>query len=543
MTSTDHTTIPRVLQGTAERLGPALALVDGDVEITFAELVERVDEAAAAFMAAGIGLGDRASIWAPNMWEWVVAVLGLQRAGGVLVPLNTRYKGNEAADILGRSGAKVLVTVNGFLGNDYVAMLRDAGVELPGVDRAEPDGPEPSLRKVVVLRGEAPEGTESWEEFLARGNHVSREEVEARAAAVTPDDLSDILFTSGTTGAPKGVMTAHGQNIRAYRSWAELVGLREGDRYLVIPPFFHSFGYKAGILASVIMGATIFPQAVFDAGEVVERMAKDSIALITGPPTLFSGILNHPDLASIDLSAWRLAVTGAAVVPVELVEGLRRDLGLESVITAYGLTEACGVVTACRKEDGAEIIAKTSGRAIPGVEVRAVDESGVPVPAGQPGEIVVRGYNVMLGYFEDPDATAEAIDGEGWLHTGDIGVMDEAGYVQITDRLKDMFIVGGFNAYPAEIEGLMLAHEGLAQVAVVSVPDGRLGEVGAAFVVPRPGATVDPDEVIAWCREQMANYKVPRIVRVVSELPLNASGKVLKFELRERLTEEAGSSS
>ncbi len=520
-------TIPRLLEGTAERLGEAPAVVDGDVQISFRELADQVQEAAAAFVASGIEAGDRASIWAPNMWEWVVAVLGLQRAGGVLVPLNTRYKGHEAADILTRSGAKVLLTVNGFLGNDYVAMLRDAGAPLP------------DLEKIVVLRGDAPEGTESWQELLAHSSEVSPEEVNARAASIGPDDLSDILFTSGTTGAPKGVMTAHGQNIRAYASWAELVGLREGDRYLVIPPFFHSFGYKAGILASVITGATIFPQAVFDPGDVMRRMAEDRIALITGPPTLFSGILNHPDLGSVDLSSWRLAVTGAAVVPVELVEALRTDLGLESVITAYGLTEACGVVTACRKEDGAEIIARTSGRAIPGVEVRAVDESGAAVPVGEPGEIVVRGYNVMRGYFEDPAATSDAIDADGWLHTGDVGVMDEAGYVQITDRLKDMFIVGGFNAYPAEIEGLMLAHEGIAQVAVVSIPDERLGEVGAAFVIPRAGASLEPDEVIAWCRERMANYKVPRLVRVVDELPLNASGKVLKFELRERL---AGSS-
>lgn len=514
-------TTPRLVREVAERLADAPAIVDGDITLSFAELHDQARAAARAFIAAGVEKGDRVSIWAPNIWEWVVGLLGLQTAGGVLVPLNTRYKGHEAAYVLERSQAKLLLTVSGFLGTDYPALLAEAGSP-------------PSLEHTVILRGDVPSGATGWEAFVASGEEVDEGLVDERIDSLGPLDLSDILFTSGTTGRPKGVMTAHGQNLRAFLSWADLVGLQEGDRYLVVNPFFHSFGYKAGILAGLMKGATLYPQAVFDVPETMARIERDRITMLPGPPTLYQSILNHPDFGSTDLSSLRLAVTGAASIPVELIVRMREELELESVITAYGLTEACGVVTACRAGDDPETIATTSGRAIPDVEVRCVDDDGREVPAGEPGEVVVRGYNVMQGYFDDPEATAETIDSDGWLHTGDIGVMDERGYLRITDRKKDMFIVGGFNAYPAEIENLMLAHEAIAQVAVVGIPDERMGEVGMAFVVPRPGARIDEDALIAWCRDRMANYKVPRRVELVDELPLNATGKVLKYELRER---------
>ena len=330
-------------------------------------------------------------------------------------------------------------------------------------------------------------------------------------------------------------MTTHGQSLRGFRDWSEVTGLREGDQYLIVNPFFHGFGYKAGWLASLMMGATIHPHAVFDVNTIMERVAEQRITVLPGPPTIYHSILDHPDLAAFDLSSLRLSVTGAAAIPVELIERMRKELSFETIITGYGLTESSAIATMCRYDDDPETISTTSGRAIPGVEVRVVDDDMAEVPRGEPGEIVVRGYNVMQGYFEDPEQTAEAITEAGWLHTGDIGVMDERGYIDITDRKKDMFIVGGFNAYPAEIENLLLAHAALGQVAVVGVPDDRLGEVGIAFVVPRADAEVDPDDVIAWGRENMANYKVPRRVIVVPELPTNAAGKVLKGELRDRV--------
>jgi len=511
-------TTPNLVRSAAERFGVAEAIVDGEVRLSFADLASAVHEAGRAFIAAGVEPGDRVAIWSPNVWEWVVALLGLQSAGGVVVPINTRYKGAEAAYILQRSRARVLVTVNGFLGNDYLAMLEPHDL--------------PHLEHTVVLRGEVPAGTAAWADFVATGASVEPAALDARVAALTPDAVSDILFTSGTTGNPKGVVCTHGQVLRGFADWASVIGLRAGDRYLVINPFFHAFGYKAGIVAALTVGATLVPQAVFDIPAAMEMVATHGITMLPGPPAIYQTFLNHPDLDLAKMQTLRLAVTGAAAVPVELVERMKQELGFEVVVTGYGLTEACGIATMCRHDDDAVTISTTSGRAIPGVEVLVVDDDGAEVARGEPGEVVVRGYNVMREYFEDPAQTAEAIDAEGWLHTGDIGVMDERGYLAITDRLKDMFITGGFNAYPAEIERLLLLHPEIAQVAVIGVPDDRMGEVGMAFVVPTAGAAPEPEAIVAWARESLANFKVPKHVRIVAALPMNASNKVLKAELR-----------
>ncbi len=522
-------TIGELLDDAAARRGDAEAIVDlsvvPEVRISYDQLAGQAGAAARALIAAGVEPGDRVAIWAPNTWEWVVALLGLHKAGAALVPLNTRYKGVEAADIIRRSGARVLFTVAGFLGNEYVRMLDEAA---PGMRQ--------SLDQVVVMRheGTVPDGTVEFEQFIAAGESIDPVVADARAAAVTPQSMSDMMFTSGTTGAPKGVVQTHAASLRAFADWADIVGLRADDRYLVINPFFHTFGYKAGILASLMTGCTLVPLPSFDIDRAAEVIDLERISMIPGPPTLYQTLLNHPDFFPEQVDTLRLAVTGAAPVPVSLVEAMRATLGFETVLTAYGLTEACGVVTVCRSDDADETISHSSGRAIPGIEVRVVDGDGNEKPAGEAGEVVVRGYNVMQGYFEDPEQTAEAIDAEGWLHTGDVGVMDERGYLDITDRLKDMFIVGGFNAYPAEIEALLGAHPAIAQAAVVGVPDERMGEVAHALVVPAAGVELDGADVVAWAKDNMANYKAPRTVEVLTELPLNASGKVLRYELRER---------
>jgi acyl-CoA synthetase (AMP-forming)/AMP-acid ligase II len=513
-------TIPQLVVEAAERHGERVFLEEGAVRLSFVAFADEVRRAARGFLAAGLARGDRVAIWAPNRWEWVVAAAGAQMAGAVLVPLNTRLKGREAGVILRRSRARMLVTLGGaFLGTRFVETLRAEDL--------------PHLERIVTLGEREPE-TQAWGEFVAAGAAVPESELQARAEAVTPSDLSDLLFTSGTTGEPKGVMTAHGQNLRAFAIWSDVVGLRAGDRYLVVNPFFHAFGYKAGWLACLLRGATVLPHAVFDVPAVLARIGRERITVLPGPPTLYQSILAHPERSHYDLSALRLAVTGAAAIPVELIRRMRETLGFETVITGYGLTEACGIVSMCRFDDDPETIATTSGRAIPGIEVRCVDGSGAEVPRGTPGEVVVRGYNVMQGYFEDPVATAETLDPDGWLHTGDIAVMDARGYLRITDRIKDMFIVGGFNCYPAEIENLLFGSGWFAAVAVVGVPDERLGEVGMATVVPAPGASFGEEDVIRWCRANMANYKVPRRVEIVDQLPVNAAGKVMKFVLRER---------
>ncbi|HVV35954.1 MAG TPA: FadD3 family acyl-CoA ligase [Acidimicrobiales bacterium] len=486
-------TIPELVQWAADTFGDAEALVDGDVRLSWRELAAEVDRTAASVVAAGLQPGERAGIWAPNVREWIFAALGVLAAGGVVVPINTRFKGDEAAYVLRTARARLLFTIKGFLDTDYPAML--AGEDLPDLERT------------VVFRDP------SWDEFRAQ-----QADVDVKVGA---DDVSDIIFTSGTTGRPKGVVTTHGQTLRVFDAWASIVGLRAGDRYLIVNPFFHTFGFKAGFLACLMKGATIVPEPVFDASRVLHRIAEERISMLPGPPTLHQAILDHPDRDKVDLSSLRLCVTGAAAIPVELIRRLREELTYENIVTAYGLTESTGVVSICRPGDDDETIATTSGCAIPDTEIRIAES----------GEILVRGYNVMRGYFENPAATAEAIDAEGWLHTGDIGSLDARGYLKITDRLKDMFIVGGFNAYPAEIENTLLGHPDVRQVAVVGAPDERLGEVGVAFVV----GDVDGDELIAWARERMANYKVPRRVIRVDALPLNASGKVLKHELRKEI--------
>ena len=516
------TTIPRALEYASQAF-EGEALVDGDRRWTFPELAAAADEAARALVALGVEPGDRVAIWAPNMAEWAIAALATYRAGGTVVTVNTRFKGAEAAHVLRTAGARVLFTTTDFLDTDYVALLT-------GLD----DATRPDLDEVVVLQGSTPGGTMPWSAFVERAADVSPTTTMLRAATVEPDDISDILFTSGTTGAPKGAMLRHGASVRAYTDWADVVGLREGDRYLIVNPFFHAFGLKAGILACLLTGATIVPHPVFDVPSVMRRVAEERITMLPGPPAIYQTILDHPDLATHDLSSLRLAVTGAATVPVEMIRRMRSELTFRTIVTGYGLTETTGIATMCRHDDDPETIANTAGRAIPDTEVQVVDDDGKPVPAGQPGEVVVRGYHVMSGYYGDAGATAATIDGDGWLHTGDVGVFDEQGNLKITDRLKDMFIVGGFNAYPAEIENMIMRHPSVGQVAVVGVPDHRLGEVGRAFVVPRAGTEVDPDALVAWCRKEMANYKVPRTVEVVDALPLNASGKVLKYELRAR---------
>lgn len=497
-------TTPGVVELAAQRWPDAEAVVDGDVRLTFARLSEMVEQAGRAAVAAGIAKGDRAAIWAPNSWEWIVAALGVQRAGGVIVPMTTRYKRDEAAYLLNRSGARLLFTVRDFLGVDYVAML---------------DGIDTPVERTVVF------GSDSWDEFLAGGADG------AEVPVVGEDDLSDIIFTSGTTGRPKGVMARHGQTVRVPRAWASAVGLRAGDRYLLVSPFSHASGYKAGFIGAIATGATTYPLAVADTAAILKLIDRERISMFPGTPTMFLALLDHPERHRYDLSSLRLSAVGAASVPVELVRRMKTEL-FETVITGYGLTETMGVSTMSRFDDAPEIIARTVGRPLPGVEVRIVDGDGNPVEAGVAGEVVIRGYNVMSGYFDAPEQTAQTIDAEGWLHTGDIGRFDADGFLSITDRLKDMYIVGGFNAYPAEIEATLHRHPDVGLVAVIGIPDQRLGEVGMAFVVPKHGTSPTEADIIAWAKHEMANYKVPRRVAIVDALPLNSVGKVVKAELR-----------
>jgi len=504
-------TIPGAVARAAREFGDTEALADpgpGGSRLSYRELGEQVTAVAAALIEGGLAPGDRVAVWGPNDGYWVLAALGALTAGGVLVPVSSRFTGPEALDVIGRSGARVLFVAGDFLGVNRLGALLRAAAEAPD------DGVLDRLDLVVRVPGD-------WDAFERRADSVTTAEVRRRAGGVVPGDVSDIMFSSGTTGRSKGAMTSHERTLGVARAWAECTGLTARDRYLVVNPFFHTFGYKAGILACLVSGAALVPQATFEAGQAMALIEAERITVLPGAPTIYVSILDHPSRGAFDLSSLRLAVTGAADVPVALVERMRRELSFEVVLTGYGLTEAV-VATMCRPGDSPEVVAGTSGRAAAGFEVRI----------GPSDEILLRGPNLMLGYLDDPAATASAIDGDGWLHTGDAGRLDAAGNLTVTGRIKDMYICGGFNVYPAEVEQVLARLDGVAESAVIGVPDRRLGEVGQAFLVPRPGRVLAEADVLAFCRERLANYKVPRQVIFRDALPRNASGKVLKRVLR-----------
>lgn len=512
--------IPRVVFDAAKRYGDLTAIEDSGSVISYRDLPTHGLEVSRALIASGIKPGDRVAIWGTNSSLWVLAAIGLQMAGAVLVPINTRMKAVEAAEIINRSGAKFIFTVGDFLKTDYPAQLSKLFA--------------PHTLSIVTITPRAGAAIESccdWDTFKQRMHSVSEESALTLAMSISADNISDLMFTSGTTGKPKGVMSCHGAIIRSFRIFVKTLGIVPGDRYLVINPFFHAFGYKAGWVTCLLAGATILPQAVFDADEVFMRISRDKITVLPGPPTLYLSLLAHPKLHEANLDSLRVAVTGASTVPPVLIQRMRDQLGFKVVTTAYGLTECGGLASICDIDAEVEIIASTSGRAIEGTEIAIMSDKGEVLSAGETGEICLRGFHVMAGYFEQPEASAEAIDSEGWLHTGDVGHLDVNGYLSITDRLKDMYISGGFNCYPAEIEAVLTEHAAIGQSAVIGVADERMGEVGCAFITLKHGQSIDEATLIAWCKERMANYRVPRHIRFVKEMPVNASNKIVKAEL------------
>ena len=506
-------TIPALIKHQAEKFGSKPALISDHETISFLELDKLSTNIAAHLIDLNILPGDRVAIWAPNINEWVLAAIAIHKVGGVLVPINTRMKGREAAYILNNSESKILFSLNTFLGTDYFKLLENE--DLPYLKY------QISFDEIEATDFEIPFST------------LKENTLDVQLPEVIETDMADIIFTSGTTGKPKGVISTHLQNIKVFDYWSSYIGLNENDRYLIVNPFFHTFGYKAGWLASVMRGVTAYPCPVFDADQIIQIINKEKISMLPGPPTLYQSILTSQLIETMDISSLRLGVTGAASIPIQLIKDMKETLGFETVITAYGLTESTGVVTMCTPDDDYETIATTSGCAIADVEVKCVNQDNQEVPAGEPGEILVRGYNITQGYFNNEEATHDAIDSDGWLHTGDIGILDTNGYIKITDRSKDMFIVGGFNAYPAEIENILCDHPAISQAAVIGIEDERMGEVAKDFVILKPNQDLDTESLLQWSKDNMANYKVPREVKFVRELPTNAAGKIMKYLLKD----------
>ncbi|GAA1844105.1 FadD3 family acyl-CoA ligase [Pseudonocardia ailaonensis] len=513
----EHDCLPGALRRAAALHPSVEAVVDSEHRLDYRALLVEVERVAAALLSRGVRPGDRVAVWAPNSVRWALAALGVVHIGATLVPVNSRYRGEEAQGILARSGAVALFVEDGFLGTGYLSML---------------DGAEPLPLLHTRVSFTPTDLGLSWESFLDGSATTDRTAVEGASRAVGPDTLLQIMFTSGSTGKPKGVLQRHGQMVRTIATYTAGLRLRAGDRYLLVNPFFHGFGLNAGLYACIIRGATALAVRRFDAGEALDLIERERVTGIPGPPTLYSSLLDHPARADRDISTLRLAVTGASVIPSQLIRRMRDELGFRDIVTAYGLTEACGFATMCSPDDPDEVVEHTSGRAMPRVEVTiaAVDGS-------EHGEILVRGENIMFGYTDDPVATAKAVDAEGRLHTGDLGYLDADGNLHITGRMGDMFIVGGFNVAPAEVEEVLCRHPAVSEAAVIGVPDDRMGESGQAFVVLRHRAeALGPDDLVAWCCTRLANFKVPRTVAVVPELPRADTGKVDKAALRRRAT-------
>ena len=514
--------IPSMVRQSAKDFGDKTYIVDGDLRWSFAQLEQKMLEAGRAFIALGVKPGDRVALLGPNSALWIQTALGIHSAGGILIPLNTRFKGEELAHILRKSGAMAVVTVGDFLGLDHVGMMRAAAPESPAIER------------IVVLDDAVIPGTTTFTDFLASASSVDESEVVARIDALTGHDTSDIMFTSGTTGAPKGVKLRHGASLRGYDALMDSFTVSSTDTHAIIPPFFHCFGYKAGWLGALIKGATIIPMRTFDPVVLMQTIQEHKVSVMLGPPTIFVDMMNHPRRKEFDLTSLRAAAAGAASVPIKLINDMHDDLGFDIVLNAYGLTESHALVSTCLPSDPVELVSGSCGRAMEGLEVVIMDDDLNVLPAGETGEIMVRGYTVMEGYWEEPEETAKALTADGWLHTGDIGTIDAEGYIRISDRKKDMFIVGGFNAYPAEIEAILTKNPKILHAAVIGVPDERMGEAGWAYITAKPGVELTEQEVHDYARENLANYKVPRRVFIVDELPRNASMKVLKFDLRKQ---------
>lgn len=518
-------TLPEMIRHVADRYGETPFAVGEDGTVTsFAGFRMRVENLARALVAHGVEHGDRVAIWAPNSPEWMIAASAIEIVGGIMVPINTRYKGGEAGYALAKTRARILFTVGDFLGNDYAAMLQEAGGDAaPG----QPAASLPELREIVRLD---PSSLAAFEAL-----QCGEAELERRIARVRPDTIADILFTSGTTGYPKGAMHNHGQALWVVANWNRSNDLRAGDRMVIINPFFHSFGYRSGWVSALAAGITVYPVASFDPGAVLQLIEREAISVLMGPPTIFHALMEHPHFSEYDISSLRVGHTGAANVPIDLIRAGREVFGFDLFLTSFGQTESTALVTVNYPDSDFETIARTVGVPLPGVEVKVVDEAGEARPQGDSGELLVRGPNVMQGYFEDPEQTAATIDPDGWLHTGDVASIGADGTVRILDRLKDVVIVGGFNAYPAEIETILRGHPAIADICVIGWPDDRMGEVCAACAVLHPGMELTFAELAAWSRERMANYKVPRRLFLVDDFPRTPLGKVQKFILRDRV--------
>lgn len=532
-------TIPAILADTVSRWPERLAAAfcDTGTRWNWAEFATEVEALAGGLHALGLTKGDRLGVWAPNRPEWLLAQFATARLGVILVTINPAYRVSEMEFALKKTGCKAVLLAERFKSSDYLQMLTQVVPELGSGDAgALAPARLPDLQSVIVMGDQGPQGGFTFDEILQKGRDVPAPDVR-----LDPNDPINIQFTSGTTGLPKGATLTHRNILNNARYVMEATAVTEQDRICIPVPFYHCFGMVMGTLGAMVKGAAvIIPSEGFDPEACLRAVSAEKATSLYGVPTMFVGILEHPDFKTYDLSSLRTGIMAGAPCPIEVMKHVQADMHMREVTIAYGMTETSPVSFQSSIDTPLDKRVGSVGRVHPHVEVKIVDEKGQTVPIGAQGEFLTRGYSVMKGYWDEPERTAESIDADGWMHTGDLARIDAEGYCNITGRVKDMICRGGENIYPREVEEFLYTHPAVSQVQVFGVPDERLGEIVCAWVVPKPGSDPTEEDIRAFCKDQIAHFKVPALMRFKDELPMTVTGKPKKFQMRAAMVDELG---
>ena len=534
-------TLGDLLDQTVTKYSKEEAVVFNEERITYREMDRRVADFSKGLLTLGIKKGDKVGIWLSNRPEWAIAEFAVAKIGAVIVPLSTRFRAFDIEYILKQSDSTTLIMTDFFLKSNYLEVIKEICPELRSAKPGELNSKRlPSLINVICLSKKEHPGMFSFQEIMEKGGDPSLDApLKKIRSTLRSSDIINIPYTSGTTGFPKGVMTTHEQYLGEIIAFRDRLTIKEKDRFLAAPPFFANFGNYFGILLPTLMGGCSIPVEFFAPEECLRLIEKEKITHFTGTPTMYSDILNHPNFAKYNLSSLRTGMTGASPASVQMINDVRSKMGVKTICNGYGMTENSGATTMTCGTDSAEVMAKTTGRPFPGVEIKIVDlKTKRDLPKNQIGELCTRGWIVMKGYYKMPDETEKCFDESGWFHTTDLGYIDDEDNFVITGRIKDMFISGGTNVYPAEVENFLYTFPKIQQVAVVGVPDERMGERGMAFIILKEGQTSNEKEILDFCKDKIANYKIPKYVKFVNEIPMAGVGKVQKFKLQESAFEE-----
>lgn len=513
------------------------AIVYQQQRLKYSQLKERVNKLARGFLALGVQRGDKVALWLSNRPEFIYAQFAIAKVGATMVPLNTRYKSHEIEYILKHSDSGTLIMMDEFLGIDFIRLIEDVLPELRNSQPGQLNSAKlPLLKNVICLGGAKTNGMLRLEDMMETiSREISEEDLGKRQLSVKKDDVVNLSYTAGTTGFPKGVMLTHYGILNHMNNNANILHINDKDRYIVYLPLFHVFGSIVNVVMAIMRGACVILQEYFDAGESLKLVEKERATVIMGVPTMYTLQLDHKDFGQFNLTSLRTGEIGASSIPVELVKNIINKMGVRELTSGYGMTEASSSISITEIGDPLDLIANTVGKAFPDTEMKIVNpKTGEALPPGREGEFLVRGYHIMKGYYKDPDATAKAIDKEGWFHTGDLGMKLENGYFKFVGRLKEIYITGGFNVYPAEVESFLFSHPKIKQAYVIGVPDRIMGDVGMAFVELKEGISCTKVEILEYCRGKIANFKIPKYIEFVNEFPVTASGKIQKFKLEEK---------